>query len=110
MRTRFFGFCRKSKISQIIAVLQTEFFERAHINFRAIVRRRYVKVRVVQVRACGRDEIVLCGKALIQIDGGVDDKSAPLLVEAGADVLVSGSYVFKAADPIATIHGLKHCK
>ena len=49
-------------------------------------------------------------KALIQIDGGVDDKSAPLLVEAGADVLVSGSYVFKAADPIATIHGLKHCK
>ena len=48
-------------------------------------------------------------KALIQIDGGVDDKSAPLLVEAGADVLVSGSYVFKAADPIATIHGLKHC-
>lgn len=49
-------------------------------------------------------------KALIQIDGGVDNKSAPLLVEAGADVLVSGSYVFKAADPIATIHGLKHCK
>ena len=48
-------------------------------------------------------------KALIQIDGGVDDKSAPLLVAAGADVLVSGSYVFKAADPIATIHGLKHC-
>ena len=48
-------------------------------------------------------------KALIQIDGGVDDKSAPLLVAAGADVLVSGSYVFKAADPIATIHSLKHC-
>ena len=48
-------------------------------------------------------------KALIQIDGGVDDKSAPLLVAAGADVLVSGSYVFKASDPIATIHGLKHC-
>ena len=48
-------------------------------------------------------------KALIQIDGGVDDKSAPLLVAAGADVLVSGSYVFKAADPVATIHGLKHC-
>lgn len=36
-------------------------------------------------------------------------QSAPLLVAAGADVLVSGSYVFKAADPIATIHGLKHC-
>ena len=46
-------------------------------------------------------------KALIQIDGGVDDKSAPLLVAAGADVLVSGSYVFKAADPAKTIHDLK---
>ena len=48
-------------------------------------------------------------KALVQIDGGVNDKTAPLLVEAGADVLVSGSYIFKAADPIKTIHELKNC-
>lgn len=48
--------------------------------------------------------------ALIQIDGGVNDKTAPLLVEAGADVLVSGSYIFKAADPIKKIHELKNCK
>lgn len=46
-------------------------------------------------------------KALIQIDGGVNAETAPLLVEADADVLVSGSYIFKAADPIATIHDLK---
>lgn len=46
-------------------------------------------------------------QALIQIDGGVQAETAPLLVEAGADVLVSGSYIFKAADPIATIHSLK---
>lgn len=46
-------------------------------------------------------------KALIQIDGGVNAETAPLLVEVGADVLVSGSYIFKAADPIATIHDLK---
>lgn len=46
-------------------------------------------------------------KALIQIDGGVNAETATLLVEAGADVLVSGSYIFKAADPIATIHDLK---
>lgn len=46
-------------------------------------------------------------KALIQIDGGVNAETALLLVEAGADVLVSGSYIFKAADPIATIHDLK---
>lgn len=46
-------------------------------------------------------------RALIQIDGGVQAETAPRLVEAGADVLVSGSYVFKAADPVATIKGLK---
>ena len=46
-------------------------------------------------------------QALIQIDGGVQAETAPLLVEAGADVLVSGSCIFKAADPIATIHSLK---
>lgn len=46
-------------------------------------------------------------KAIIQIDGGVTDVTAPPLVEASADCLVSGSYIFKQADPIATIKGLK---
>lgn len=46
-------------------------------------------------------------KALIQVDGGVQADTALRLVEAGADVLVSGSYVFKASDPVATIHNLK---
>lgn len=45
-------------------------------------------------------------KALIEIDGGVQAETAPRLVAAGADVLVSGSYVFKAKDPIATIKNL----
>ena len=45
--------------------------------------------------------------ALIEVDGGVQDETAPRLVSAGVDVLVSGSYVFKAKDPIATIHDLK---
>lgn len=44
---------------------------------------------------------------LIEIDGGVQDETAPRLVKAGADVLVSGSYVFKSADPYATIEALK---
>ena len=46
-------------------------------------------------------------KALIEVDGGVQAETAPRLVEAGVDVLVSGSYVFKAKDPIATIKSLK---
>lgn len=44
---------------------------------------------------------------LIEIDGGVTDKNANLLVEAGADVLVAGSYVFGAEDPTTTIAALK---
>ena len=46
-------------------------------------------------------------QARIEIDGGVQCETAPRLVEAGSDVLVSGSYVFKSADPIKTIHDLK---
>lgn len=46
-------------------------------------------------------------QSLIEIDGGVQGETAPRLVEAGSDVLVSGSYVFKSADPIKTIHDLK---
>ena len=45
--------------------------------------------------------------ALIEVDGGVQEETAPRLVAAGVDVLVSGSHVFKAKDPIATIHSLK---
>ena len=44
---------------------------------------------------------------LIEIDGGVTNKNAKQLAEAGADVLVAGSYVFGAADPIATVADLK---
>lgn len=46
-------------------------------------------------------------KALIEVDGGVHDKTAPRLVEAGVDVLVSGSYVFNAENPEETIRQLR---
>ena len=46
-------------------------------------------------------------KALIEIDGGVQGDTAPRLVKAGADILVSGSYVFKSATPEQTIHELR---
>ena len=47
-------------------------------------------------------------KALIEVDGGVQAETAPRLVKAGVDVLVSGSYVFKAQDPHGVISELKH--
>ena len=46
-------------------------------------------------------------KALIEVDGGVQGETAPRLVEAGCDVLVSGSYVFKAPNPENVIKELR---
>ncbi len=43
----------------------------------------------------------------IEIDGGVNSSNAPLLKEAGADVLVAGSFVFKSENPAQTIADLK---
>ena len=62
----------------------------------------YEKVRRLKamIRAQGTN-------TLIEIDGGVSDANAELLKEAGADVLVAGSYVFGSADPEKTIAGLK---
>jgi ribulose-phosphate 3-epimerase len=40
---------------------------------------------------------------LIQIDGGVTNKNAKQLAEAGADVLVAGSYIFRSENPTETI-------
>jgi ribulose-phosphate 3-epimerase len=44
---------------------------------------------------------------LIEIDGGVNNTTAPKLLDAGADVLVAGNYVFSATNPIAVIESLK---
>lgn len=49
-------------------------------------------------------------KALIEVDGGVQEETAPLLVNAGVDILVSGSYVFKADNPHEKIKWLKGLK
>ena len=48
--------------------------------------------------------------ALIEVDGGVQAETAPRLVKAGVNVLVSGSYIFKSTDPISTIQALKNLK
>jgi ribulose-phosphate 3-epimerase len=46
-------------------------------------------------------------ETLIEIDGGVTDKNAKQLADAGADVMVAGSYVFKSANQVQTIKELR---
>ncbi len=60
--------------------------------------------RVAQLRKLIKEE----GAATkIEIDGGVNLNNAPKLMAAGADILVAGSFVFNAKDPIDTIAQLK---
>ena len=70
-------------------------------------RQRFIENTILKVqRLC--ELIAQSGsKALIEVDGGVQGETAPRLVQAGADVLVSGSYVFKSPTPEQTIHNLR---
>lgn len=45
---------------------------------------------------------------LIQVDGGINDQNAPQVLEAGADVLVAGSYIFKSPDIDLAVAKLKN--
>lgn len=66
------------------------------------IERTYDKVR--KLRKLINDN---SASTMIEIDGGVTDVNAKNLVDAGADVLVAGSFVFKSADPLTTIADLK---
>lgn len=56
-----------------------------------------------------KELIVLKGAPTkIEVDGGVTDKNALQLVQAGADILVAGSFVFKSSNQLQTIKELKH--
>ncbi|MDE7134598.1 MAG: ribulose-phosphate 3-epimerase, partial [Rikenellaceae bacterium] len=61
------------------------------------------KVRRLRNMAAGRE-------VLIEVDGGVSADNAGVLFDAGADVLVAGSAVFKAQDPKAAIARLLECR
>ena len=68
---------------------------------------QFIENSILKVRRL-RELIQRTGShALIEIDGGVQNETAPRLVEAGVDVLVSGSHIFKSPNPIETIEKLK---
>ncbi|RXG27649.1 ribulose-phosphate 3-epimerase [Leeuwenhoekiella palythoae] len=68
----------------------------------SFIENTYRKVRELK-------EIILTHNAntLIEIDGGVTDHNAKQLIESGADVLVAGSFIFKAENPTETIKTIK---
>ena len=68
---------------------------------------RFIENTIAKVKRLRRLIGESGSKALIEVDGGVQGETAPRLVAAGVDVLVSGSYVFKATDPEGTIRSLR---
>ena len=60
--------------------------------------------KINRVRALIEEHAPHC---MLEVDGGVDEKTAPLCVKAGADVLVAGSAVFGKADRSAAIHFIR---
>ncbi|MDE6267789.1 MAG: ribulose-phosphate 3-epimerase [Muribaculaceae bacterium] len=68
---------------------------------------KFIENTLAKIRRL-RNLIEISGsRAEIEIDGGVNAVTAPLIAEAGADILVAGSYVFNAPDPIAAIDSLR---
>lgn len=68
---------------------------------------KFIKSAVAKVKKM-KELIVSTGSsALIEVDGGVNTETGKELVDAGADVLVAGSFVFNSNDPVQTIADLK---
>ena len=67
------------------------------------IQRTYSKIR--ELRALINDT---GSKTLIEVDGGVNEQNARALLEAGVDVLVAGSLIFKSREPMETVANLKN--
>ncbi len=70
---------------------------------------KFIKTTYDKVRELKKMIVEANATAIIEIDGGVTSENARQLVEAGADALVAGSFVFKSANPTQTITDLKNC-
>lgn len=68
---------------------------------------KFIENTYAKVKALKQLIVEKGANTLIEIDGGVTLENAPLLIAAGADVLVAGNTVFSAADPVKMIHDLK---
>jgi ribulose-phosphate 3-epimerase len=68
---------------------------------------RFIPQSLMKIRTLRQRIIERNLKTLIEVDGGVGLQNAEALLQAGADVLVAGSAVFKTPDPLATIRRFK---
>ena len=68
---------------------------------------KFIEETIGRVRTL-REEIDRRGlRCPIEVDGGINPQNAPLLIEAGAEILVAGSSVFRSSDPESTINAMR---
>ncbi len=93
-----------SMLSEIIADIDLVLVMSVNPGFggQSFIENTYKKLR--QLREMKLSSNSNC---LVEVDGGVNNTNASLLVECGADVLVAGNYVFASNDPAAAIRSLK---
>jgi ribulose-phosphate 3-epimerase len=93
-----------SLLTEIISDLDMVLLMSVNPGFggQVFIENTYRKVSDLKELILSRD-----ANALIEVDGGVNFETGRKLVEAGADVLVAGSFVFKSENPVETIAGLK---
>ena len=68
---------------------------------------KFIPASLAKIRRLKQKMNRLDRQVLIEVDGGVNQATAPQLIEAGVDVLVAGSAVFGSADMKTTIAALK---
>ncbi len=68
---------------------------------------KFIPSTLERIHSLNKMKADLNPELLIEVDGGVDEHNAADLVNAGADILVAGSSVFKASDPLKAISSLK---
>ena len=64
---------------------------------------KFIENAVNKVREAKELIVKKGSKALIQVDGGINVETGKLVAEAGADIVVAGSYVFGSPDPIEAV-------
>ena len=71
---------------------------------------KFLPVAFDKIRKLNQMRKAIGAGFLIEVDGGVDEQNAPLLLDCGVDVLVAGNTIFSSAQPEKTILNLKNCR
>jgi ribulose-phosphate 3-epimerase len=70
---------------------------------------KFIPMSIDKIRKLNQMRKSAVAGFLIEVDGGVDEQNAPVLIDSGVDILVAGHTIFASGDPEGTILNLKNC-